>query len=103
MDVLVITGCQGARWVTRGRGRCLRWIGSRSLERDTVLVKYFEKCLSRYLPQLNVGCQQFEYRLLCLIANCFAASLAFMAVVKVKPRYRYLFSTSELFPSINHS
>ena len=37
-----------------------------------------------------------------LTANCFAASLAFMAVVKVKPRCRYLFTTSGMLPPINH-
>ena len=37
-----------------------------------------------------------------LTANYFAASLAFMAVVKVKPRYRYLLTTSRILPPINH-
>ena len=37
-----------------------------------------------------------------ITASCFAASSAFMAVVKVKPRYRYPFTTSRMLPPINH-
>ena len=49
-------------------------------------VKYLRRGLSRHLAQLVAGSRDVKEGFFPLTANCIAASLAFMVVVKVKPR-----------------
>ena len=49
-------------------------------------VKYLKKGLSRHLPQMVWALKTSKRYFFPVTANCFAASLAFVAVVKVKPR-----------------